>query len=128
MVTVNRPHHTQAAAPIKVADGPALVEDFLFDADGTRYRVVIVSVAEDQRFVLAEPAGEFGQAGPRRYFPLAEVYDNGPIAQDYVGEKLGFRDFHSVDCYNLTLLIGYALQRPVLVIGPDGFYERREPA
>jgi hypothetical protein len=116
------------AAPTKVDDGPALVEDHLFDADGTRYRVIVVHLGDGNgRLVLAEPAGEFGQLGPRRYMPLNDEAD-GVLSQDYVGEKLGYKDYTHVDCYNMTLLIGYALHRPVLVCGPDGYYERRDPA
>jgi hypothetical protein len=123
-LTARRPQPQQTSAPTKVADGPALVEDFIWDTDGTRYRVVVIDMGDDEKLVLADPAGEVF-THPRRYFPLSGAgFDD--LAQEYVAEKLGMRSA-SPDTRNLTLLIGYALQRPVLVFGPDGFYERRVP-
>lgn len=120
MVSALRPQRRQTPAPTKVDDGPALVEDFIWDTDGTRYRVLVVSLGPDV-LVLAEPAGKWPS---RCYMPLTD--NRSDLSEEYVAEKLGL-EYPSADSHNLTLLIGFALQRAVL-LSKGGYYERREPA
>lgn len=112
-------------APTKITDEPALVEEFGFDADGTAYRVVIVSSEADAFFVLVEPTGWLGDA--RKWLALSRSVHN-PLAVTYVAEKLGLEP-RGQDAHNLTLLIAYAIGRPALVYDASGeFLERRVPA
>lgn len=110
-------------APTKIEDQPGLIEEFRFDADGTAYRVVVVTVAPDSMFVLAEPCG---MGNPRGWMPLGD--SDNPLAVTYVASKLGI-NARGQDAHNLTLLIAYAIQRPALVWDAEGEgLEERIPA
>lgn len=124
MISAARRAPGRFPAPRKVEDAPGLVEEFRYDADGTAYRVVVVTLSPESQFVIAEPCA-IGH--DRAWMPInPDVHSD--LAVTYIAEKLGLKP-HGEDARNLTLLIAYALDRPALVFDDAGEYlERRVPA
>ena len=83
------------------------------NADGTHYTVRTFDLGDEGVLVTAAP--------PRGWFITSGL---GTLTQDYVAEKLGVRLDH-IDTWNLTRLIGAALDRNVALRGiPAGREEK----
>jgi hypothetical protein len=96
--------------PFVEATGGGWSSRWALNADGTHYTVRTFA-CDEGILVAAEP---LSLSVPRGWFITVA---NGPtLTQDYVAEKLGIRLDH-IDTWNLTRLIGAALDRPVALRG-----------
>ena len=104
MIPLNRADGGMQLEPVQTHDGYFVGEEWRLDADGTAYRVIVMTNALQDFFILAEPQ--------RRWMVLSGR--SGVLAQDYVAEKLGINPVGQ-DAANLTRLIAAATGRTPIV-------------
>jgi hypothetical protein len=100
--------------PTVLPDAGFAVQQFGLDRDGTRFIVLTVECYEGV-LVCAEP---IAVRPARGWFLFGST---GVLAQTYVAEKLGIdpRLWTGPDARTLTELIGYALDREVMLLPLD---------